>query len=166
MSTGARLFQSCRLVKQDQAELAELRWGHFLALQVRDAMSHIWHALLDDPKAAVTQNVDGELGGTARRIWCVVSPADGCCAARSCHGRPLLHISASGAADGCVSGCAVPQPCPAACAAIMKALLADIGGAQWRVRESAALAMADLLQASPGRWQGVCPGCWLSHAEH
>lgn len=64
------------------------------------------------------------------------------------------------------SGCAVPQPCPAACAAIMKALLADIGGAQWRVRESAALAMADLLQASPGRWQGICPGCWLSHAEH
>lgn len=33
----------------------------------------------------------------------------------------------------------------------MKALLADIGGAQWRVRESAALAMADLLQASQPR---------------
>ena len=27
--------------------------------QVRDAMSHIWHALLDDPKAAVAQNFDG-----------------------------------------------------------------------------------------------------------
>jgi hypothetical protein len=29
-------------------------------VQVRDAMSHIWHALLDDPKASVTQNFDGE----------------------------------------------------------------------------------------------------------
>lgn len=27
--------------------------------QVRDAMAHIWHALLGDPKAAVTQHFDG-----------------------------------------------------------------------------------------------------------
>lgn len=27
--------------------------------QVRDAMAHIWHALLDDPKAALTQHFDG-----------------------------------------------------------------------------------------------------------
>lgn len=31
-------------------------------LQVRDAMAHIWHALLDDPKAAVTQHFDGKAG--------------------------------------------------------------------------------------------------------
>lgn len=31
--------------------------------KVRDAMGHIWHALLDDPKASVTQNFDGT-------VWC------------------------------------------------------------------------------------------------
>ena len=31
-----------------------------MCLQVRDAMAHIWHALLDDPKASVTQHFDGE----------------------------------------------------------------------------------------------------------
>ncbi|PSC71704.1 proteasome-associated ECM29-like protein [Micractinium conductrix] len=65
--------------------------------KVRDAMSHIWHALLDDPKAAVAQNFD----------------------------------------------------------AIMKALLADLGGGQWRVREAAALAMSDLLQGR--RWDELAP---------
>lgn len=33
-------------------------------------------------------------------------------------------------------------------AAIMKALLADMGAGQWRVREASSLAMADLLQVS------------------
>ena len=31
-----------------------------MTAQVRDAMSHIWHALLDDPKVEVTRNFDGE----------------------------------------------------------------------------------------------------------
>lgn len=35
---------------------------------------------------------------------------------------------------------------PQSFAAIMRALLADMGGGQWRVREAASLAMADLLQ--------------------
>lgn len=65
--------------------------------KVRDAMAHIWHALLDDPKASVTQNFD----------------------------------------------------------AIMSALLADLGAAQWRVRESAALATGDLLQGR--RWEELAP---------
>ncbi|PRW21127.1 proteasome-associated ECM29-like protein isoform X1 [Chlorella sorokiniana] len=65
--------------------------------KVRDAMAHIWHALLDDPKAAVTQHFD----------------------------------------------------------AIMKALLADMGGGQWRVREAASLATADLLQGR--RWEELAP---------
>ncbi|EFN52702.1 hypothetical protein CHLNCDRAFT_138705 [Chlorella variabilis] len=65
--------------------------------KVRDAMSHIWHALLDDPKASVTQNFD----------------------------------------------------------AIMRALLVDLGGGQWRVREAAALAMGDLLQGR--RWGELQP---------
>jgi hypothetical protein len=60
-------------------------------------MAHIWHALLDDPKAAVTQHFD----------------------------------------------------------AIMKALLADMGGGQWRVREAASLATADLLQGR--RWEELAP---------
>lgn len=37
----------------------------------------------------------------------------------------------------------------------MKALLSDLGGGQWRVREAAALAMSDLLQGR--RWQELQP---------
>lgn len=55
-----------------EREPAERAWVRGCALQVRDAMSHIWHALLDDPKAAVTQNFDGGSGATlsavARRL--------------------------------------------------------------------------------------------------
>ena len=40
-------------------------------------------------------------------------------------------------------------------AAIMRGLLADMGGAQWRVREAASLAMADLLQGR--RWAELQP---------
>ena len=40
-------------------------------------------------------------------------------------------------------------------AAIMLGLLADMGGAQWRVREAAALAMGDLLQGR--RWAELQP---------
>lgn len=49
---------------------------------------------------------------------------------------------------------------PTHTAAIMKALLADIGGSQWRVRESAALALADLLQEGPAvPRRGLAPSC-------
>ena len=48
---------------------------------------------------------------------------------------------------------AAPADCAAA--AIMRGLLADMGGAQWRVREAAALAMADLLQGR--RWAELQP---------
>jgi proteasome component ECM29 len=37
----------------------------------------------------------------------------------------------------------------------MRGLLVDMGGAQWRVREAASLAMADLLQGR--RWAELQP---------
>lgn len=44
---------------------------------------------------------------------------------------------------------------PSVLAAIMKALLADMGGSQWRVREAAAAATTDLLQGR--RWPQLQP---------
>lgn len=50
-------------------------------VQVRDAMAHIWHALLDDPKQAVTDSFDGALalrlshgstdGALLALLWCL-----------------------------------------------------------------------------------------------
>lgn len=47
------------------------------------------------------------------------------------------------------------SPAPLPPAAIMRALLVDLGGGQWRVREAAALAMGDLLQGR--RWGELQP---------
>lgn len=46
----------------------------------------------------------------------------------------------------CLTRCACPAHVCVCHTAIMTALLADMGGGQWRVREAASLAMGDLLQ--------------------
>ena len=65
--------------------------------KVRDAMNHIWVALVDDPRATLTQHFD----------------------------------------------------------AVVKSLVIDMTGSQWRAREAAALAASDLIQGR--RWEEVRP---------
>jgi hypothetical protein len=121
-------------------------------VQVRDAMSHIWHALLDDPKASVTQNVDGEDISISSGQLISTPPVV------ASHGLVRWPVAVHSGLPACLTWLTVPiclGPTVLLAAAIMRGLLADMGGAQWRVREAASLAMADLLQGR--RWAELQP---------